>query len=72
MGEDVEDVPGVRVYDGQPVDLVVDQAGDGVEQALLGGDGHQRLGGLAELLWKKVTHTKKKVAKTCHLPNFSA
>lgn len=33
VGEDVERVPGVGVDDGQAVDLVADQRGDGVEEA---------------------------------------
>lgn len=33
MGEDVERVPRVGVDDGQTVDLIPDQGGDGVEEA---------------------------------------
>ena len=44
MGEDVEDVPGLGVDDGKPVDPVVNQDSDGVIQRGVGGDVDQLLG----------------------------
>ena len=50
MREDVEDVPRMWVDDREAVDLVGDEPGDGVEEALLGGDRHEGLGAGAQLL----------------------
>ncbi len=50
MGDDVEDVARAWVDDRQPVDLVLDEAADGVEQALVGADGDEQLGLAAQLV----------------------
>ena len=50
MREDVEDVSRRRIDDGESVDLVVDEGGDGLEEVAVGTDGHEGLQRSAELL----------------------